>query len=223
MCVWLPRRTWKKLVAVTLLVITIFAPRLLQLLHPAGNFHSLTLTAYAVTIAGFVTILARGGNILTRNLSMLSAVVLIAGYLIQANWISTVNYLNTLAHYTTLTQILSRVRAIPTDQWDGKQVVVIGRYEMPKGYPFRSATGVASGYISEQHLQRLARLMRDELVVLPLEAVPKARGYASSHLPWPHPGSVGVVDGVGVVILSNEQLGKPAAGTHDPGEEVTPK
>jgi hypothetical protein len=32
-----------------------------------------------------------------------------------------------------------------------------------------------------------------------------------------------VVDGVGVVILSNEQLGKPAAGTHDPGEEVTPK
>jgi hypothetical protein len=34
------------------------------------------------------------------------------------------------------------------------------------------------------------------------ESTPKVREFASTRPAWPRPGSVGVVDGVGVVVLS---------------------
>src|SRR6266511_156490 len=222
-CVWLPDRISKKAVAAVFLAAALFTPRLLQLLHPLGNFHNLTLTAYAVTVAGFVMIITRAGNVLTRNLSAVLSVVLLGGYLIQANWISTVNYFNTLAQYTTLTQILARVRAIPNQQWDAKRIVFIGELRMQPTYPFKPAIGVATPYIGAKLVGYLAKLMRDDLVVLPPEAVPKASEYAALHLPWPHPDSVAVVDGVGVVVLSNEQRGRQAQGTADQTSPLLPQ
>jgi len=203
-CVWLPDRVWKKAVALLLLSASLFSPRLLQFMHPAGDFHNLTLTAYAVTVAGFVMLLVRGGDVLTKNLSSIVVIFLLWGYLVQANWISTVNYLNTLAHYTAMTQILARARALTDADWDGKRVVVIGSYQMPSRYPYRPATGVATNYIDHEHFANLARLLRTDIVVLPSEEVPKASKYAAAHPAWPQPGSVGVVDGVAVIVLSNE-------------------
>ena len=185
----------------------LFSPRLLQLLHPGGHYHNLTLTAYAVLIAGFVMIVNQTGQILARNLSTLAALFLIAGYVLQSNWISTVNHLNTLAHYTTLTQILTRIRSLPDANWDGKKIAVVGRYDMRSEYPFKGATGVASKYMDPTHMQHLARLMRDEATfVVADRATPKALEYAATHAPWPHPGSVGMVDGMGVVVLSKDVL-----------------
>jgi len=222
-CVWLPDRVSKKAMAVLVLIAALFTPRLLQLLHPLGTFHNLTLTAYAVSVAGFVMILVRGGNVVVRNLSATLTVILLAGYLIQSNWISTVNYLNTLAQYSTLTQILARVRAIPSQQWDGKRIVFIGDLRMQKTYPFKPAAGVATPYIDSKLVGYLARLLRDEVVVLPPEAVPAASEYAGAHLPWPAPDSVGVVDGVGVVVLSKEPVAPEPPGSTDRAPQQAPK
>ncbi len=203
MCLWLPKRFTRKLAAAALLVLGIFAPRVLQLLHPDGSYHSLALTAYAVLIAGTVMIVTTAGRTATRNLSVLVAAFLIAGYVMQCNWISTVNYLNTSAHFNTLTQVLARLRALPDAQWDGKKVAVVGHYDMPSDYPFKLSTGVANKFIDAEHLNALARAMRDEATFVAVDqAMPKAIDYATKHAPWPAPESVAVIDGMGLVIFS---------------------
>ena len=205
-CVWIPKKPWAKVTAVAILTLACFAPRILQLLHPLGTFHSLTLTAYALVVAGALAIIFRAvRTVVVRNASMLLAFFLIAGYVIQCNWVSTVGYLNGLAHFTTLTQVLARVRAIPNAQWDGKTIVVVGRYDMPSEYPFKSAAGVAAKFMDAEHMGQLARLLRDEATFVQADStMPKVLEYAASHLPWPNPASVGVVDGVGVVVLSKD-------------------
>lgn len=206
--VWLPKRPVEKLTAPLILGLTLLTPRLLQVLHPTANYHNLTLTGYAVVIAGCVMIITRLGNNLVRNILTICIGFLISGYVVQSNWISTVNHLNTIAHYSTMTQILSRVRSIPDADWDGKKMVVFGRYDMPSSYPYKRATGVASEYIdnSPGHIPKLIRLLRDEMQVIPTEqASPEVLEYAVLHKSWPHPDSVAIVDGVGVVILSRDQ------------------
>jgi hypothetical protein len=124
----------------------------------------------------------------------------------QCNWISTVNLLNTQAHFTTTTQILTRLRALPNQAWDGKAVAVIGSYDMPSTFPFYPATGMASEYITPTHMTLLARLMRDEARFVKADgSMPRVMEFAASRQPWPHPQSIGVVDGVGVVVLSNRE------------------
>jgi hypothetical protein len=50
----------------------------------------------------------------------------------------------------------------------------------------------------------LARLMRDEATFVSADAMmPRVLEFAQTHKAWPHPESVGVIDGVGVVILSS--------------------
>jgi len=202
-CLWFPKGFWPKAGAVSMLVLAGFSPRLLQLLHPAGHYHNLTLTAYALVIAGTVMIINRAGTILLRNATAVLAFVLIGGYVLQCNWISTVNYLNTVAHFATVTQILARARSLPDTQWDGKTIAVVGRYEMPSDYPFKGATGVATKFLDAHHMDKIGRLMRDEVKFIPAdETRPKVLEYAATHSPWPQPGSVGIVDGIGVVVLS---------------------
>lgn len=202
-CLWVPRALWGKIAAIALLVLASFAPRVLQLLHWKGHYHSLTLTAYAVLIAGAVMIVNRAGSIVARNLSIVFSAVLIAGYVLQCNWISTVNYLNMVAHFTTMTQVLARVRSIPDAHWDGRRIAVVGRYDPPSDYPFKLATGVATNFMDAKHMENLARLMRDEATFVAAdEAMPNVLEYAATHRPWPDPGSVGVVDGMGVVVFS---------------------
>src|SRR5438093_2495210 len=58
MCVWLPKRISTKIAASALLVLAVFEPRVLQLVHPEGSYHSLALTAYAVFVVGTVIIVA---------------------------------------------------------------------------------------------------------------------------------------------------------------------
>ena len=145
--------------------------------------------------------------LLGQRQPMISA-FLIGGYVVQSSWISTVNYLNTQAHYATLTQILARVRSLPVE-WSGKTIVVVGSYKMKQDYPYKRATGVATEYMDmrPQHMQQLARLMRDDVTFIPAsQSTPGALEYAMTHSAWPHPTSVGVVDGKGVVILSNDNL-----------------
>lgn len=202
-CIWLPKNISHKLGAISILCLAVIAPRMLQILHPQGNFHNLTLTAYAVMIAGAVMIIHRTGQTLARNSSILLVSFLIAGYILQCNWISTVNYLNTFAHYSTLTQVLSRIRSLPEKSWDGKTIAVAGSYDMPSNYPYRSATGVATEFMDVGHMQKLADLMRDDVRFIPVGSnTPGALEYAANHPVWPHPESVAVVDGMGVVVLS---------------------
>jgi glucosyltransferase GtrII-like protein len=207
-CLWLPRRSAGKIVAAGLLVLAVFAPRSLQLVHPDGSYHALALTSYAVLVAGTVAIALRAGRTLMRNMAMIVAGLLIAGYVIQCNWISTVNYLNTEAHLNTLTQVLARLRSVPGAHWDGRKVAVVGRYDMPSDYPFKLSTGVANKYIDPEHMNALARILRDEATFAAADqTMPRVLEYAAAHAPWPDPASVAVIDGVGVVVFSN----KPAA------------
>ena len=203
-CLLLPRSLGAKISAVVLLVLACFTPRILQLIHPAGTYHNLTLTAYALVIAGAVVIINRAGRaVIIRNLSTMLAVFLIAGYIMQCNWVSTVNYLNMLAHYTTLTQVLARARSLPDKNWDGKKIAVVGKYNMSSDYPYKSATGVAVKFMDAFHMQHLARLMRDDVTFVDADStMPEVLEYAATHAPWPNPASVGVVNGMGVVVFS---------------------
>lgn len=211
-CWWVPGRLWRKLAAAGLLVVALFAPRALQLLHWKGHFHSLTLTAYAVLIGGAVMLVNRAARGVVRNASIIVASVLIAGYVLQCNWVSTVNYLNTLSHLETMTQVLAELRSIPGARWDGKKVAVVGRYDPASDYPFRPSAGVATNFADGTHLAYLARLMRDEANFVPAdETMPEVLEYAATHPIWPEPGSVGIVDGMGVVVFAHTQTA-PAEG-----------
>ena len=205
-CLWLPRSPGGKIGAVTMLVVASLSPRLLQVLHPEGVYHNLTLTAYGVVIAGAIMIIHRAAHTAIRNLSIVLSFILIAGYVMQCNWISTVNYLNTLAHYSTLTQVLARIRSLPGEGWNGKNIVVVGKYKMSSDYPFRSATGVAVSFMDAIHMQYLANLVRDDVSFTEADnATPEALEYAATNPAWPHPASVGVIDGTGVVVFSKAE------------------
>ena len=150
-----------------------------------------------------VMIANRAGRPVARNASIILSTVLIAGYVMQCNWISTVNYLNTLAHFTTMTQVLARVRSIPDAQWDGRKIAVVGAYEMSPDYPFKPATGVATSFMDAKHMDLLGRLMRDQATFVAAdETMPRVLEFAATHPKWPHPASVGVVDGMGVVVFA---------------------
>ena len=110
------------------------------------------------------------------------------------------NYLNTVAHFNTFTQVLARLRSLPGAQWDGKKVAVVGGYDMPSDYPLALSTGVANKFIDPNHMNALARILRDEATFVEADqTMPRVLEYAATHAPWPAPGSVGVVDGMGVV------------------------
>jgi hypothetical protein len=205
-CLLVPKGPASKIAAILLLALASFTPRILQLVHPGGTYHNLTLTAYALVIAAAVLMINRAArSVAIRNMSSILALLMTAAYALQCNWISTVNYLNTLAHYTTLTQILARVRSLPDENWDGRRIVVVGRYDMPSDYPFKSASGVAVEYLDASHMQRLASLMRDDVTFLkPDGSMPEVLKYAATHPAWPAPGSLGVVNDVGVVIFSKD-------------------
>ena len=205
-CLLLPRRTPARLTALALLGLVMFSPRVVQLLHPAGTYHALTLTAYALVIAAAVMVALQLGGGLIRNASAFVAALLIMGYVMQCNWISTVNYLNTQAHFTTMTQILTRLRALPDQNWDGRTVAVVGHYNMPSNFPFKPATGVASEFMDSVHMTLLARLMRDEANFVEADkTMPMVMEFAATRKPWPSPQSVGIVNGVGVVVLSKKE------------------
>lgn len=204
-CLWLPQNRREKFSAVIIFGMCLLFPRILQLLHPEGNYHNLSLTAYAVVIAGFVMIIQRTKQVFLKNVSTLLAMVLVAGYAMQCNWISTVNYLNTQAHYSTMTQILTRVKSLDVDNWRETKVAVVGSYKMPSDYPFKIATGVSSMFIDAKHMQQLARLLRENIEFVPVaENHHKALEYAARHVPWPGPSSVGLVDSMVVLVLSHK-------------------
>jgi hypothetical protein len=204
-CLSLPK-TWRaKAAALVVFGLALVAPRTLHLLHPGGNFHQLTLTAYAVVIAGSLMIILRGAAALLRNAAAVISLIVIAGYVMQCNWISTVNAQNTMAHFAQATQILARARSLPDSNWDGNTIVVSGSLRLFDEYPFRKTTGVSSDFINASHLQYVARLLRDNVKVVPIEEASPTVQAATVHLPvWPHPQSVTVIEGVAVVAL-----GKP--------------
>jgi hypothetical protein len=205
-CLALPRGAKAKLAALALLGLVMLSPRVMQFLHPKGTFHSLTVTAYALVIAAAAMVSLRLGSGLIRNASALVAMLLLTGYVMQCNWVSTVNLLNTQAHFATTTQILARLRALPEQNWDGRTVAVVGRYDMPSAFPFRPATGVASDYMDPTHMNMLARLMRDEASFVKADkSMARVMEFAANRKSWPSPQSVGIVDGVGVVVLSRNE------------------
>lgn len=205
-CLWVPKTMGAKLAALVLLGIAALAPRTLNVLHPGGSFHNLTLTAYAVVIAGALMVILRAVAEPGRKAAALVATVITAAYVLQCNWISTVNLQNTTAHFAQTTQILTRVRSLPDAQWDGNTIVVGGSLRLFDDYPFRKATGVSSDFINPIHLQHAARLLRDRAKIVALaEASAPVQQAAAMMPPWPHPRSVAVVDGVALVVLGKEQ------------------
>ena len=204
LCLWLPKGTARKVAALALLGLSLFMPRLLQLIHPQATYHNLTLTAYALVVAGCLMILFTARVILVRNLAALLAILLVCGYLIQCNWISTVGYLNTQAHYLAMNRILAQVGTLPAEGWDGKTVAVLGRHAMYSEYPYKKATGLASEFIDVGHMQLLARLLRQDMTFIDIaEAPPATREYAARQKPWPYAGSLGVAGGMAVLVLSH--------------------
>jgi len=202
-CLWIPRKATDKSVAAALYLLILFSPRLLQALHPHGHYHQLTLTAYAVVIAGAATLLLRIPLVWIGNGTRLVTTFLIIGYLIQCNWISTVNFLNTQAHFYNFGQIMARVRSLPPESWDGQTIVVVGRYEMSGEHPYRPATGVASRFLDAEHMDYMARLLRDPIrVVAAAGRYAWAREYAEHRPVWPAGGSIFPMNHVAVVILS---------------------
>ncbi|MBI3154332.1 MAG: glucosyltransferase domain-containing protein [Burkholderiales bacterium] len=202
-CLIVPRGVKAKTVALVLLGLALLAPRTLQLMHPGGTFHKLTLTAYALVIAGAALLVARSAGRALRSGVLAAGALLLAGYIVQCNWVSTVNLLNTQAHIATVTQVLARVRALPAGGWDGRTIAVVGRYDMAGDFPYHGATGVASEYLGARHMAFIARLLRDEArFVEPEAAAPGVAAFAAGRPAWPHPDSVGIVDGVGVVVLA---------------------
>jgi hypothetical protein len=211
-CLWVPGRLAAKIAAAALLVVASFTPRVLQLLHPEGHYHSLTLTSYALLFAGAVMIINRAGPIVIRNASIALASFLVAGYILQCNWISTVGYLNTLAHFEKLTQILARVRSIPNADWNGKTIVVVGTYDMPNEYPLKQHEGTGGNFMDAKHMDRMAHLLRDEATFVAADqTMPKILEYAATHSPWPSPESVGIVDGAAVIVFSKPLIASQPA------------
>lgn len=205
-CLRLPTSWSKRFGALAILGLAIMSPRCLQLLHAEGHFHELTLTAYALVVALTVVIVRRMQTTLLPSAAWLGAVILIGGYVVQCAWISTVGYLNTLAHLSTMTQVLSRLRAIPGTNWDGKTILVVGSYEMPRKYPYARTTGIASEYMRAQHMGRMAALLRDEAnIISPSTADPRVMEFSKTLSQWPSPSSVGVFEGIGVVVMSKSQ------------------
>jgi Glucosyl transferase GtrII len=204
-CLLLPRGAPAKLAALVLLGLVMISPRVMQFLHPRGTFHDLTVTAYALVIGAAAMIAMRLGGSLSRNAAALVATLLTAGYVMQCNWISTVNHLNTQAHFTTTAQILARLRALPDQDWDGKTIAVVGRYDLPSSFPFVPSTGVASEFMTPTHMSLMSRLLRDEANFVKADpSMPKVMEFAAARQPWPSPQSIGIIDGVGVVVLSKE-------------------
>lgn len=203
-CLILPRGAPTKLAALTLLVMVMVSPRVMMFMHPKGNYHSLTATAYALVIGAAAMLSMRIGMV-SRTATALVAASLLAGYVAQCNWISTVNHLNTMAHFSTTTQILARVRSNADPSWDGRTVAVVGSYDMPSSFPYKPATGVASRYMDPSHMTLMARLLRDEArFVKADQSMPKVMEFAATHAPWPSPQSVGFVEGTAVVVLSRK-------------------
>lgn len=206
-CLLVPRGWQRKLTALVVLGVALLAPRTLQFMHPVGDFHKLTLTAYALVIAGAALVVLRSAGTAVRNGALLAGAVLLAGYVVQCNWVSTVNLLNTQAHMATVTQVLARLRALPAAGWDGRTVAVVGRYDMAGDFPYRAATGVASEYLVARHMSFIAGLLRDEArFVEPDESMPGVRAFAAGRPVWPHPDSAGIVDGIAVVVLSRKPV-----------------
>jgi len=80
---------------------------------------------------------------------------------------------------------------------------VVGHYAMPTSFPFKPATGIASEFMDPAHMTLMARLLRDEASFLEADkSLPGVMEFAADRKPWPSPQSVGIVDGVGMVILS---------------------
>lgn len=207
LCIVVPRTARDKAGALFFFGLGLLTPRALQALHPTGTFHNLTLTAYATVTAASLMIVLRAGTILVRNLAIIAAAVLSFGYILQANWISTVNSLNWSAHQLTASEILSRVDQLPRTQWDGKLVAVVGKFEFPDRYPFRRQTGMAVSFIDEEHLGNIARLMRRDLEVRRESDLPEAILHrAAAIAPWPAAESVSTVDGMALVVLSSPQV-----------------
>jgi len=218
LCLLQPRGWTHKIAAVGLLALAAISPRFLQMLHPHGHYHQLTLTAYAVVVAGATAVILRAPWIWSANGARVFSIILILGYLVQCNWISTVNLLNTQAHFHTLGQILARLRSLPPDAWDGQTVLVVGRYDMAREHPYKPATGVASRYMDAGHMDLMARLLREPIRFSSGDRHPQANAYALSHPAWPAAQSVGALDGHAIVVLS-----LPAEGQALDGSSEAPK
>jgi hypothetical protein len=201
-CLLVPRTWAMRAAALAALALATLAPRALQLVHAAGSFHNLTLTAYAIVVAGSLMVLQRAGPIVIKNVSAVVASLVIFGYLVECNQISMVNYLNTVAHFSQTTQILARLRSLPSPQWDGATVVIAGSLPLYHDYPFLRGTGISNDFVAATHIQHLTRLLRDNVKVLPIEkADQQVRNLADSLPAWPNPASVATLNGIAVVNL----------------------
>lgn len=209
LAVWLPKGIVNKLLATGMIVMAFFAPRVLQVIHPSGHYHNLTLTAYASLAAGALALIYRFRKTALSNIATCIAVLLLVGFIAQANWISSVNYLNMVAHFSTTSQILSRLGSLPNSGWDGRRILLVGNYSMPNYYPFKRATGVATDFIDPNHFSAMAKLLRTEVEVIhEVDGSAQALAFAATRRPWPDSESIGVVDGVGIVVLAKPPPGK---------------
>lgn len=176
----------------------------MQLIHPHYDYHDMTLTAYAISIAGSLTIINKAGNIIYRNIGNLIAIIMIWSYIIQCNWVSTVNHFNNIAHFSIMTEVFSRAGTAKPESWDGKTIIVDGKYKMLSSYPYRKAGGVSPEYIDEEHMQSLTTLLRRDISIISIGNSDLSFQKLAKSLPvWPASGSLVIKDGIAIVKMSN--------------------
>jgi hypothetical protein len=117
-----------------------------------------------------------------------------------------VGVLNMRAHFSTMTQILAKLRSVQDSGWDGKGIIVVGRYDMRSDYPFEPATGVTSEFMDASHMTLMAHLLRDPATFVETDqGMPRVLEYAATHAPWPSPDGVAIVDGIGMIVFAKKR------------------
>ena len=206
--------------AVLMFLMALFAPRVLQVAHPDGNYHELTLTGYGVYLAGAAAFAMEMKNRIARSAVQLVLVVLICSFIHSNNVGAAALAFDYQAIMHWGNRVLAMIEADPRcavqmGSWAPKRIMFVGdAYRVSdwfyRGRPFVTAVGIADG-IPNIVFDSIFRLLRVNAtsVGIPPQTHSEGLAYAARHEAWPHPESVTVLrDGTIVVVLS-----KPADGS----------
>ena len=193
----------------SLLICLSFIPCVLQVIHPAGRYHVLTLTSVAVLFAGITAIIFINKWTFLKNISVILIVFVLYIFACENNRKSVISLQSTRAEQMLASRMLARAEALPEYfQMEKKTFVFIGklpRHEIDCEYPFLSSVGVGGYRLNGPRGWAVLRLLRTKVYPPTAKQIQVAKDHIKSRRGWPHLDSVFIVDNIVVVILSNPQ------------------
>jgi hypothetical protein len=211
--------------ACALFLAALFAPRAVQVFHPGGNYHELTLTGYGVFIAASAAFAMNVSGRWPRTGVQAVVALLIAGFLHSNNVGASALVFDYQAIMHWGNRILARVEqhprySAPPAGAVRKAVFVGDLYKVSEWYyrgrPFVQAVGIADG-VPNIIFDAIFRLLRVNASTDGLSdgSRRQAAAFAAGRPAWPHPDSVTVLeDGTIVVILDNSPAALKALEPH---------